>query len=152
MPTLSIRDHPSLRALVFTLRPQLSRPRRNDAGARPLARSHDDLPVGSGICSGFGEKNSSSTSLSIVVRAPSLSRLGASNMMSYQFAEGLRSKNKSRAANPAFYFAARRPAISTTPRQSELSALAVKPMLVAYAMCHMRAAVFTAYVIDEWSL
>ena len=25
-------------------------------------------------------------------------------------------------------------------RQSELSALAVKPMLVAYAMCHMRAA------------
>jgi hypothetical protein len=60
MPTLSIRDHPSLRALVFTLRPQLSRPRRNDAGARPLARSHDDLPLGSGLCSGVREKNSSS--------------------------------------------------------------------------------------------
>src|SRR5262249_5888466 len=34
MATLSIRDHPSLRSLVFTLRPQLSRPRRNDAGTR----------------------------------------------------------------------------------------------------------------------
>src|SRR5262249_13055648 len=33
------------RTLVSALCPQLSCPRRNDAGARPLARSYDDLPV-----------------------------------------------------------------------------------------------------------
>src|SRR5262245_53904963 len=60
MASIPGRNHPSLRTLVFTLRPQLSRPRRNDARARPLARSHDDLPLGSGLCSGVREKNLSS--------------------------------------------------------------------------------------------
>src|SRR5262245_12334282 len=60
MATLSIRDHPSLCSLVFTLRPQLSRPRRNDERTRSVSRSHDDLPLVSGICSGTGEKNSPS--------------------------------------------------------------------------------------------
>src|SRR6266545_5335208 len=35
MGTLRIRDHPSLRALVSALRPQLSRPRRDDEGTLP---------------------------------------------------------------------------------------------------------------------
>src|SRR5262245_25496186 len=36
MATLSIRDHPSLRSLVFTLRPQLSRPRSLATPIPPL--------------------------------------------------------------------------------------------------------------------
>ena len=46
MATLPIRDHPPLRAPVFTLHPQLSRPQGNDGGTRSLDRSYNDLPVG----------------------------------------------------------------------------------------------------------
>ncbi len=53
--------HSALRALVPALRAQLSRPGGNDAGTGTAGGPHDDLPLGSALCSRAGQTLSGSS-------------------------------------------------------------------------------------------